>query len=950
MADALVVKVSADLKNYEKEMKKISDQTAALAEAISEVGKYSAAAFAGLAAIIGLNIREFSRFDNEVRAVKTLLDESSFGAKGLEAGFRDMKNEALQLAKTVPGSISSMNKALFDTVSAGIDASQAVNVVASASKLAVAGVTDLSVATDGLTSALNAYNLKADDAERVGSKFFTAQKYGKTTIEQLSDGFGKVGASASALGVSLDEVLATVSAVTLGGVKTAEAYTGLKAVLTGIAKPTSEAKEEAKRLGVEFDATALRTKGLEKFLGDLQAANGFTRDSITKLFGSIEAANVLFALTGNQADAFKNVLKELSNETKTAETFTKAYETQNASSSNQVEIFKNKLQVLAILLGEKLTPAFDSVLGVGSDFLDIMSGSDGMTSFLAVTLAISAALTGLAAALAVVTIGAFQFRTAALALTGTQSLAAAATLLWAGAINALSTAWIALTGPVGIAVVAIAAVVAAIGAVTYAVYSFREEIYAGFMGAVEFVKTAMSGMVDVFLGYAEMVLGILTLNWSRIQEGGRSFASGFTRIFREGGRDAAEAFNAEMAKAKAPSVENSPMPQQSYVSPIVGAAMGGLPGGSASFYDEMIKAQESAQSRQQESASAHEERMAKIRADSAARQAAINKEFAEQLEAARGEERAKEIESSFSKNQQIQMGQVEHNTRMLEMKIEAQELDRQADLSDQALVMEARAAHNLAMAELELQNRQLDAETKLSDDELKRNLQMNHENEILRIRQDARLTDLDAENRVSREVLALELKENNTRKEEEIKFGKDIAAAKALFRSEDFKNTGKILGDLSTLQRSKNKEFFEIGKAASLAQGIVNIAQGVTEAWKLGPILGPIGAAAVLAAGTVQLSAISGQTLAMAEGGIVTGGIPGRDSVPILGMPGELMVPTKNFDEVINSVAAKRNFENFGLSGSEGGVSEVIIGFKENAFEIIEQNLSRRRALGVGVG
>ena len=54
----------------------------------------------------------------------------------------------------------------------------------------------------------------------------------------------------------------------------------------------------------------------------------------------------------------------------------------------------------------------------------------------------------------------------------------------------------------------------------------------------------------------------------------------------------------------------------------------------------------------------------------------------------------------------------------------------------------------------------------------------------------------------------------------------------------------------------------------------------------------------------------------MAAGGVVTGGRAGQDSVGINAMPGELVVPTGNFEEVVGSVAAGRDSD---LSDDEGG-------------------------------
>jgi len=65
--------------------------------------------------------------------------------------------------------------------------------------------------------------------------------------------------------------------------------------------------------------------------------------------------------------------------------------------------------------------------------------------------------------------------------------------------------------------------------------------------------------------------------------------------------------------------------------------------------------------------------------------------------------------------------------------------------------------------------------------------------------------------------------------------------------------------NLSMLMFSGNQELFRIGQAAALANAFVNVAAGVTEALKLGPILGPALAVSIAAAGGVQIAAISSQ-------------------------------------------------------------------------------------------
>lgn len=68
------------------------------------------------------------------------------------------------------------------------------------------------------------------------------------------------------------------------------------------------------------------------------------------------------------------------------------------------------------------------------------------------------------------------------------------------------------------------------------------------------------------------------------------------------------------------------------------------------------------------------------------------------------------------------------------------------------------------------------------------------------------------------------------------------------------------LSTVSSLMNSENRKMFEVGKAAAIAQSIINTYQGIGEAWKLGPILGPPMAALVGAAGFANVAAIRSQS------------------------------------------------------------------------------------------
>lgn len=400
----IVVPVKADIDKFKKDFAKVQKHIKNVNKDLKAQFKASAVAFTGLTAGLGASLVSFAKFENELNSVKTLLNEDSFknSGKNLEQGFKDMRKELMAVGATTPVAIGDLNKALFDTVSAGVDAGKAVDVVRSAAGLAVAGVTDLKVATDGITSALNAYGMGAEQSELVASKFFQAQVNGKLTIEELSSSIGTLAPTAAAMGVSFDEMLGSVSAITLAGTSTSEAMTQMKAVLSNIAKPTKAAQEEAARLGIQFDQSALKTKGLQGFIESLTNAQGFNKESATKLFGSTEALNAIFSLTGNQADAFKKTIGSLGNEQKTLTNYQKQLASQSSTLHNQIEILKNKFSVLVQTLVSEFAPIATKVIKVVSQLFTKISQDEKLRKLVVGVLAGSAALTGLVTAMGAV--------------------------------------------------------------------------------------------------------------------------------------------------------------------------------------------------------------------------------------------------------------------------------------------------------------------------------------------------------------------------------------------------------------------------------------------------------------------------------------------------------------------------------------------------------------------
>lgn len=207
--------------------------------------------------------------------------------------------------------------------------------------------------------------------------------------------------------------------------------------------------------------------------------------------------------------------------------------------------------------------------------------------------------------------------------------------------------------------------------------------------------------------------------------------------------------------------------------------------------------------------------------------------------------------------------------------------------------------------------------------------------------------EYDAKRELAKEDIKAALKENKLKQKEELKYGTGIAKMKAFFRDEEVKGTMKGLEMIATLTESGNKTLVRIGKAAAIARAIMNTAQGVTSALAEVPYpLNFAAAAAVGIAGAAQIAKIS--STGFAQGGLVEGGTPGRDSVSAMLSPGEIVAPRQNFEEVIGSVRAQREANALTDESAASSLAEVVISFKDDVGEFIEATILERRVLGVG--
>ncbi len=345
----------------------------------------AAAGLYGIGRALGVAATASSGFRTSIAQINTLLDDDSAIPQVIE--------DVRALAKEFGGPAKDQAQAFYDVLSAGYeDAADAATVLNTSNKLAIGGVTDLGVATNGVVSVLKAYGLAADQATRVSDAYFVAAKGGATSIAELATELGKVAPLASQAKIPIETLTAAIAALTNGGVATSDAVTQVSSILTALIKPTKEAKEMAASLGLEFDLAAVRSKGLAGFLKDVTAAAGGNEEALGTLFGRVEAIRGVLSLTGSAAGDLTKILGDMDDAAGATE---RAYAKLKDTPAAQMARFRAALEGVQIASGDVVIafiPLVEAASSIARGFSALPDAvQSGIVAFAALS-AISVAL------------------------------------------------------------------------------------------------------------------------------------------------------------------------------------------------------------------------------------------------------------------------------------------------------------------------------------------------------------------------------------------------------------------------------------------------------------------------------------------------------------------------------------------------------------------------------
>lgn len=357
-------------------------------------------------------VRESIRFQQQIAEIRTI-------APAIGGDFKSLSSEVAQLSKTFNISLSQAGSGLYQTLSNQFATlAERTDIMRASAVLARTAVMDFGAATSLLTGTLNAYGMASSQAMSAASKFFTTIQLGRVTGSELANSIGTVIPMAASLGVTLDELNASIVAMTIGGIDARKTMTGLRSAMTALQKPSEDMKDVVRNLGFTSPEQLVAAKGWQGALEAIAESSGNLGSEVVKSFRNIRAFTAGLRLTGDGAEKAAEALEAMKDATpeKLGEIFAEF-------KSTDAEKFTAAINEMKVTLTQDLGAVLVRTLAM---FVQLVGGADNL----------SAAIQGVAAA--------------AIPATGAIMAAAAAFVVLNSAM-----------GPIGLALMAVTAAISA---------------------------------------------------------------------------------------------------------------------------------------------------------------------------------------------------------------------------------------------------------------------------------------------------------------------------------------------------------------------------------------------------------------------------------------------------------------------------------------------------------
>lgn len=353
--------------------KVMSDVGEKMADFGEKMTKYVSTPLAGLSTYA---VKSAADFQDAMAKIYTIAIDST-------EPMEKMRDELVALSNETGFDLSDLSEAAYQTVSASVDATEAIDFLTQATKLARAGFTSTEKSVDILTTIMNSYGKEVYDITYLSDLLLKTQNDGKLVIDELASSIGTIIPMASNYHVGIEQIAAAYATMTKQGVPAQKATTFLRAVFTELEKEGSDVADILEnKTGKSFAQLMDSGKSLGDVLGILYKEAGNDTEQFQRLFGNVRSTQAVASLVTDDFKIFNYELERMADCAGQTEKALEVMETPALKARRAVNRLKNSAEDLGETMIDMLMPAFeegtDKITELTEGFIGLSDSSKKM--------------------------------------------------------------------------------------------------------------------------------------------------------------------------------------------------------------------------------------------------------------------------------------------------------------------------------------------------------------------------------------------------------------------------------------------------------------------------------------------------------------------------------------------------------------------------------------------
>jgi TP901 family phage tail tape measure protein len=364
----------------------LSSRLESVSGELAAVGSAFSIAGLAIAGGLGFAVNKSMDFEAQISRVGAIADASG-------QDLDDLRDSALELGASTSKSATEIAQGQEALAAMGFTTIEILGAMPGVIAAAEASGSDMAQTADVMASTLNIFGMEASKASYVADVLAKTANVSAASLTDMQYALKYAGPPAQALGVSLEELSASVGIMTNAGMGGEQAGTTLRASLLGLLDPSDENAKRMEALGIAISDAQGNFVGISPLIQSFtNAMEGMTDTqkaaTLSQILGTESVSGMLSLMAAGPAEIDKMSESLRNSGGASAEAAAKMKDNLKGA----VDELGGAFETLLITVGTALTPAVQFLAVAMQGLLDKFNG---LPDYMQTTLSVLAALTAL---------------------------------------------------------------------------------------------------------------------------------------------------------------------------------------------------------------------------------------------------------------------------------------------------------------------------------------------------------------------------------------------------------------------------------------------------------------------------------------------------------------------------------------------------------------------------